>query len=198
MLFPFERIVLSTPVFFAVGDRFAIVLLTFPGSCQFLAGPIGDSYSGGDAFFDAPPNPTGWVRICDSPNGRCDLPFQTLVETLSEEVSIDIKPGSDPNSINCRHNGVIPVAILTTSDFDATTVDPSTVALGLGGATLIHRRAHIQDVDGDGDLDMVLHFRQQDTEIVCGDEEACLTGETTDGTPIEGCDAIRTVGGPRR
>jgi hypothetical protein len=48
--------------------------------------------------------------------------FLTIVETI--QVSIDIKPGSDPNSINCKNeNGIIPVAILTTNEFDAVTVD---------------------------------------------------------------------------
>jgi len=35
------------------------------------------------------------------------------------EVEIDIKPGSDPNSINPNSNGVIPVAILGSAIFDA-------------------------------------------------------------------------------
>ena len=42
-------------------------------------------------------------------------------------VSVDIKPGSHINRINTRSKGVIPVAILTTDSFDATTVDVSTV-----------------------------------------------------------------------
>ncbi len=44
-------------------------------------------------------------------------------------MSIDIKPGSDLNSINLGSNGTIPVAIFSTVDFDATTVDPLTVTL---------------------------------------------------------------------
>ncbi len=42
-------------------------------------------------------------------------------------VDIDIKPGGDPNSINLNSRGVIPVAILSTETFDATTLDPSTI-----------------------------------------------------------------------
>ena len=35
-------------------------------------------------------------------------------------VAIDIKPGSDPNCFNNDGHGVIPVAILSSTDFDAT------------------------------------------------------------------------------
>jgi hypothetical protein len=41
-------------------------------------------------------------------------------------VTIDIKPGEFPNSINLKSKGKIPVAILTTNTFDATTVKAST------------------------------------------------------------------------
>jgi len=44
-------------------------------------------------------------------------------------VDIDIKPGSYPNAINLGSHGLIPVAILSSEDFDAKTVDPDTVEL---------------------------------------------------------------------
>jgi hypothetical protein len=125
-------------------------------------------------------------------------------DTGSEiDVDIDIKPGVVDNPINCqdnKHNGVIPVAILTTDDFDATTVDHTTVTFGVGGATETHIKKksgevkrHEEDVDLDGDIDLVFHFRFGETGLVCDDVEACLTGETYDGTQIIGCDAITTV-----
>jgi hypothetical protein len=109
-------------------------------------------------------------------------------------VEIDIKPDSDPNPINPRSNGEIPVAILTTNGFDAATVDPLTVKFGPDGAVEAHARGHIQDADGDGDDDIVLHFRTQETGIQCGDTEVGLTGITVDGQEIEGSDSIQTVG----
>jgi hypothetical protein len=86
------------------------------------------------------------------------------------------------------------VAILTTQTFDATTITPLSVAFGPSGATEAHGRGHIEDVNGDGAPDLLLHFRTQETGLQCGDTSASLTGQTVGGEPIEGSDAINTVG----
>ena len=120
-------------------------------------------------------------------------------------VEIDIKPGSDPNSIICNDENVsIAVAILTTDDFDATTVDHTTVTFEGASETHLDKksgqpRRHEEDVDGDGDTDLVFHFRLGDTDLTCGSTDGTLTGETFDGQAIEGTDAVRMIdegGGP--
>jgi len=110
-----------------------------------------------------------------------------------EIITIDIKPGSDPNSINLNSKGTIPVAILTTDTFDATQVDWELVLFGSEGATESHGRSHVEDVDGDGDSDVVLHFKTRDTGIGCGDAEATLTGENFGGEAFSGSDSVKIV-----
>ena len=119
------------------------------------------------------------------------LAFGVVDRTL-----VDIKPGSDPNSINLKSKGKIPVAILTTEDFYALDVDFETVRFGPNTAIESHGRAHVKDVDGDGDSDLLLHFNTQETGIACGDTGATLTGETFGGDPVNGTDAINTVNCP--
>ena len=109
-------------------------------------------------------------------------------------VLIDIKPGSDPNSINPQSRGVIPVAILGSESFDVSDVDVTSLEFGPSGATPLHPNAlHLEDVNDDGFTDLVTHYRTQETGIAAGDTGACITGETFDGTPLqEACDDIIT------
>lgn len=142
-----------------------------------------------------------------APDGHCSWsPFLVLT------VAIDIKPGSFPNSWDCRFiDGELPAAILSDANFDATTVDANSVRFGKTGteAAEVHRdvagnaKRHISDVNKDGSLDMVFHFRFGDTGFSCADippgfkdasHTADLTGSANE-TPIKGRDSLRLVTG---
>jgi hypothetical protein len=84
------------------------------------------------------------------------------------------------------------VAVLATDDFDASSIDPTTVRFA--DAQMVRRT--LEDVDSDGDLDMLFHFKTQDLELTQDSTEATLIGETNIGQSIEGTDTVRIM--PRR
>ena len=83
-------------------------------------------------------------------------------------ILIDVRPGSYPNSINLGSRGLVPVAILSTSSFDATMISPDTVFLAGAGVAVRGKRnrrlAACEDVDGDGLLDQVFKVETADLD----------------------------------
>jgi hypothetical protein len=104
-------------------------------------------------------------------------------------VLVDVKPGSDVNSINLGSQGLTPVAILSTADFDATTISPTTVKF----AGVSPSKWNLQDVNKDGRLDLMLFFETVKLQISANATEATLSGSTLNGTIIWGSDMVRIV-----
>ena len=114
-----------------------------------------------------------------------------------QPVDIDIKPGSDPNPINPGSNGLIPVAILTTDDFNAADVEPNSVTLA-GVEVAVRGKAEklmarLEDVDGDGDDDLLLQVETQSEGTLWESGPVILTGKTYDGRDIKGTDEVIIV-----
>ena len=139
------------------------------------------------------------LQIClaDPGIGFVLLPEEIDPDALPDpviRVEIDVKPDSDVNPINPTSQGLIPVTILGSDTFDVANADVTTLAFGPAGASVAHRNGpHIKDANDDGIDDLLAHFRTEETGIVFGDTEACVTGETLDAAPFEGCDDIQTV-----
>lgn len=110
-------------------------------------------------------------------------------------VEIDIKPGNDDNVVSCTNpRGIIPVAIVTTDDFDATSVNPFSVEFGPNGAGVVHSKAkHVEDVNGDGRDDLMLHFRFGETNLTCESLTGEIYGMTVDDEDISGTDTIKML-----
>ena len=133
------------------------------------------------------PNPQVGFSFAFDNVSRGDIRLAVVTAVL------DIRSGGPNNNINPNSNAVIPVAILSTDSFDVGTVDQASLRFGPGLA-LAEGNGHLEDVNGDGQPDLVLRFRVRESGIQCGDTSVSITGETLNGIPIQGTDAIRTVG----
>lgn len=112
-------------------------------------------------------------------------------------VSIDIKPGSYPNSINLCSRGVVPAAVLGSDDFDVTQIDPDTLALGTASPRMLgkgdKRSCSIEDVNGDLYDDLICQYNTIDLGALSGETSAIVTGSLFYGTKFEGSDTINIV-----
>jgi hypothetical protein len=140
--------------------------------------------------------PAGYYKLKATYDGSGSRSFYGIAAV--KLVDIDIKPGSYPNAVNLDSQGIIPVAILSSPSFKATTVDPDTVVLG--GANVAVRgkanksMAHQEDVNGDGLPDLVCQVETENLDPgVLQTGYAILTGKTYSGQPIQGKDKVKIV-----
>ncbi|MGW6936270.1 SdrD B-like domain-containing protein [Lentzea sp. NPDC054927] len=109
----------------------------------------------------------------------------------------DVKPRSFPSSINVKKEGLIPVAILSTAEFNAVTqVDRTSLTFGATGLehSLVRCGSPGEDVNDDGRADLVCQFDTTKTGLTCGMTSATLVGRTVDGRRFEGQDDIKLTG----
>jgi hypothetical protein len=120
-----------------------------------------------------------------------------LVTVNPLPVTVDIKPGDSKNTLSLKNDKTIRVAVISSQDFDASTLvdtSPLTDAPSFGGSTpKVAVATSIENVNGDGFLDLVNKYNSGKLGFSVGDTTGCLTGTLTNGIPIKGCDAIRIV-----
>lgn len=164
---------------------------------------IAGNSSGKVIKFDSSYSPLGSFSGFTTPVDVVSIP-----SVIPEPVSLDIKPQFCTNPLNINNQGVLPVAILGTENFDVSTIDLASIQL----AGVVPIRSGVEDVSTplvdmidececttegpDGYTDLTLKFDAQEIVAALGEvsdgEELILTltGELLDGTSIEGEDCI--------
>lgn len=145
-----------------------------------------------------------WLTVTDKDDGARSAVIRATVSAIPATVQ------SEVSSLNPRSKGTFPVAILSTSLFDARQVDPSTVTIGDASRALVRVARHpngklfasIEDANNDGRADLVVHFARTDLAAagLLQSSPASLTvrGGMTDGCRVLlGTMSVSLVGGAR-
>jgi len=157
------------------------------------------------------------------PGGSVDIPTFPITITVTDcdfsavdivvnapppdvtEVDVDIKVGSDPNCVNTKSKGSIPVAILGSVDFDVADIFLPTLEIdndddaSTPGVAPI--KFSIKDKNGDGFDDLNFKFNTValgGAGLLVDDNELFVTGNLFDaaGPSFVGSDIINLAGGP--
>lgn len=118
-------------------------------------------------------------------------------------VTIDIKPGSYPNTIQLSSNGLVPVAVLTTNNFDASQFTPEMAHLSDANTDMTDSctgamavRWALEDVNRDGQVDLVFFFNTQDLNLTTSSTAATLMAHGSYGSTVQhimGTDSVRVI-----
>jgi hypothetical protein len=121
---------------------------------------------------------------------------------IPDATTVELKPGDSPNCINPISKGVVPFALLGGS-VDVTTIDRTSVEIdddtNAGTAGVEPVKSSIDDINGDGIIDLIVHFRTQELNaagLLSDGRTLYITARLSDGTLLVGSDVIFTANGP--
>jgi len=129
-----------------------------------------NSYQGGGPYSDVPREyKGGFDRVTVRTTDYTKNMWTTLDDLgvfggfTPTPVALDILPGDDPNSFvpNKKSKGRIPMAILGSEDLDFADVDLDSISIGVTVFPVKEPKAE-KDEDGDGLVDLVMHFSRRD------------------------------------
>jgi len=128
-----------------------------------------------------------------TPNG-VDIPARLPDTTI--EVTIDFRPWDPKNRVHLSCPSIVPVAILSTESFDATSVDVASVTVA--GAPVVvfcaeRPMAFARDVNHDSIRDLVVFVRVSEMQLTLEDTEVVVEGKTLEDQPFTGMDTITVV-----
>ncbi len=142
-----------------------------------------------------------WIALLVLPALLLVRPSAVRAEEMScnpMPVVVDVKPGDTVNKINLSARGLLPVAVLSTQDFDASSFVPEMAHLNDAAAPMDCSGAEAvrwtyTDVNGDGLTDLVFFFRVQDLPLSPNTTAVMLMAHGTYGGEalhIMGTDAV--------
>jgi hypothetical protein len=203
-------IIFSSPIEFAAGEQFAIVLAvsssvpTVDESCGIAPSSEEAEYPGGGAFFDSRPNRVGvWVPFGNS--GTDDIPFQTIM--LSNVDNCPLTPNPEQEDVDGDGQGDV-CDDDNDNDGIADTIDTDDDNDGMPDA---FERANgldpLNPADANGDLDadgltnaeefgLGTGVRDPDTDndgVTDGDEVAAGTDPTVHANAPAVIEAIKAI-----
>lgn len=147
---------------------------------------------------DTPGSFTVVVRVEDKDGGTSELEIPLMVEKAPlPPLTVHAGSGARHTVPALESRGVFPVVAFGMPEATAADFDAATFRLGPGAAAPLMGQGHaprVEDRDGDGLEDLVLHFRVTDVGLEPGDQEVCLTGATLAGDGLQGCSPIRIAG----
>lgn len=147
------------------------------------------------------PAPDPVVVVPDPSVPEAEAPVPVPPQMQVKQVRIDIKPGQRGIArINPKSRHDIPVALLSSRDFDAMKVDVKSLTFGRTGdeQSLDKCYRHGVKVNRDRRRDLVCHFENHLAGFEPSDEEGVLKGTMQDGTPFEARGMLKVISEKRR